>query len=137
MCPGCGRRRHDRCASRARRTHRAIEGVRVRRVGRAEAQVDQPRLTRDRPLDGCDESNGRCRERAIEDLGREDLSVRRFFTNRRRDRGAVTQPVGVVCVEVATLVETCTIAHALHVRVGGVNAAVNHGDLDAGARGRQ
>ena len=66
-----------------------------------------------------------------EDLDGEDLGVRRFFANRRGDRGSVTQTADVLVDERAVLENTESARDTAHVRMRCMNAAVDDGNPDA------
>src|SRR5207249_173977 len=71
------------------------------------------------------------RERSPEHLDRENLGIGRFFPNGGHDGRAVTESIDEVVDERAVLGDRQPPGYAANVRMGGMHAAVDHGDSDA------
>ena len=97
---------------------------------RAEAEVDDLRVERQRVLACGDQRVAGRGQLAIEHLDREDLRVGRLLANRRGHRRAVTEAIDVIVVRRAVLVDADAAADAADVWMGRVHAAVDHGDAD-------
>ena len=67
-------------------------------------------------------------QRVPEDLDGEELCARRLFADRGSNRRAVTEAVDVVVDDRAILANAEPAHDAADVRMGRVNAAVDHGD---------
>jgi len=103
----------------------------------AETQVDNVRALAQRPVDGAHERCGGRGQLAIEYLDREELRVGCFFSNRRCDCRAVTQPVRVVGMLAAISVDRDSFGDGLHMGMRGVHAAVDDGHAHAASGRRQ
>jgi hypothetical protein len=105
----------------------------VRWIRRAETQVHEPDIVIACPSQRGHERVAGGAELAIEDLDRQDFRSRRLLTKHGRNRRAVPKAIDQVVVGEAGVIDADAASHALDVRMGGVHAAVNHGNADATA----
>ena len=101
-----------------------LEALAVRRIERAEAQIDNLHLLLNRPFDSADDRFDVGRQRLIEDLHRIERRIRRFLADRSRHRRAVAKIVEIDFA-LALSAHVNAAGYAANVRMRGIDAAIN------------
>jgi hypothetical protein len=113
-----------------RQANRRDQSLAVRRVRGAQAEIDDVRAGRGCPFDRQRERFSVRREVPMKQLHRNQLRVRCFLVDRRRDRGSVSDPVDRVVAFVRERLAGQN-GSAIEMRMLGVDPAVEHRDRDA------
>jgi hypothetical protein len=117
---------HDRALAR-HATHRSLEQIGVLLIGRPKAQVDQPNVVTNSPINRSSEDSRIRREGLFEYLDGVDCGVGRLFLDCGSDRRTMTNPIDKIVL--APFDEQAHAScHSLDMRVCSVYPTIYHRD---------